>query len=236
MPTKFFLRCRLIAIASWLLLFGGVSEADTIYSTLGPQPFGSNDLVYDVGWLYSASSAVGGGIGIAAPFFLSTSTYQLNSVTLDIGLTLTERSPNLQIAIYADDGGHPSLIPITTLEPNPSLVMTLVDRRLTTYLWVGQTILSPSTLYWLAMQPHTVGVTTEDYNGRYVLSSSVLPPTMPVTRREYFGGTWHDWTVYPNQLQPVFQLDGTAVPEPSTWALLALGTAAFCCATRRRRK
>jgi len=235
MQRNMCLRTGIIAIVCSFLL-SRACQADTIYSTLGPQPYMSNSYNYTVGWIYNAPSAVGVGVGIAAPFTFGVSPYQLNAVTLDVGLGLTEQAPNLQIAIYTDDGGHPSLTPITTLEPNPSLVTTFVDRRLITYSWINQTILSPNIAYWLAVQPHSTGGTTEENNALYYLSSSILPQTFPAARRDFIGGSWGNWTVYPNSPQPVFSLDGTAVPEPGTWALLALGTAAFWCATRRRRK
>ncbi len=41
---------------------------------------------------------------------------------------------------------------------------------------------------------------------------------------------------YYKSLDYTLDFYGAPVPEPSTWALLALGAAAFCCATRRRRK
>jgi len=84
------------AIGSFTLLVT-CARGDTIYSTLGPQPYSSNGFSYTVGWEYSVPAAAGGGIGIAAPFSFGSSAYQLDSVTLDIGLAITEHSPNLQI-------------------------------------------------------------------------------------------------------------------------------------------
>src|SRR6185436_8943184 len=123
------------------------------------------------------------------------------------------------------------------IEPSATFVTPDFQRHLTTFNFSGQSILSPETTYWLTIGPRVVGVSTEDYNGMYSISTSPLTPSMPVARRDFNGGNWTDWSVYPNSRQPLFTLDGIAVvPEPSTWALLALGGAAFACAAGRRRR
>ncbi|HMJ88488.1 MAG TPA: choice-of-anchor R domain-containing protein [Candidatus Acidoferrum sp.] len=191
--------------------------------------------MFRFGWLYDSTSELGSAQSIAAPFSFTGTAYELQSITVDIGRNVFENTPNIQIGIFPDDGGHPSLTPIMTYEPNPSLV-TSFERQLVSYTFPSQTMLMPNTLYWVAFQPHTVGVASEAYNGEYRLSSSVLPATLAVAARVFENTSSGDWVVFPNTPQPVFRLDGTGVPEPSTWALLALGTAAFLCAARRRRK
>jgi len=220
-------------ILRWIALFLCVTRsglADTIYSTYGPDPYTQNAFpIHSFGWYYNA---IGVGRSIAAPFSVGVA-YRLESITVDIGRNI-ENSPNMQIAIYGDNNGVPALTPITFIHPDPT--MTESERQSIAYAFTEQIMLEPGTRYWVALEPKVYAVTYQIYNADYGVSSSSVTPGFAARGYTFARGDWSDWTFAQNTPPPVFRLDGTLVPEPSTWALLGLGSALFWCAARRRRK
>ena len=203
-------------------------HAAVIYDTFGPEPYEPGFNSHYIVWGYSelvGGGGIGGGRGIAAPFNFSGSYQSPTSITIDVQLNGMQATPNLQVAIHGDAGGTPSLTPITAISPNPNGIT--LTRQALTYAFSESVVLSPNTPYWLVFQPAVYAVTNEMFNSDYLISSSTYRPTGGVTVRSLPYPESSEWTpwVYYNDASPVFRLEGTAVPEPAAWALLALGGA-----------
>jgi len=228
---------RTLALSLSIIIFVGIARATIIYDTFGPDPYAPGVYVATVTWGNNVAAGSAGGTVFASDFTLTGGPYRLDSITLDFKLGDLERSPNLQIALYPDDNGHPSLNPILTLNPNPTFATD--QRQIITYSFSNPgSILQSQIRYWLALQPASLNTTDETGNYIYHFSTSTVQPYPTLARRTYdsSAGGWGTWSTFPNTPSIVFRLDGSPVPEPSTWALLTLGSAFFWCAVRRRRK
>jgi len=225
---------RILFITFAALLGLTSSRADAVYSTYGPDPYTPYFNSHGVGWLFLPGSP-GGGRAVASSFTLTSSSY-VNSVTLDV-LHIYENAPNLELAIYPDNGGLPGLTPLTSVEPRPTGTL-LNQKQSIEYSFAFRALLEANQQYWFVMQPSTFDTDTENHNAFYFVSGSGVSSFPSPLIRDYNGSVgWSDWTTYSTYMPaPVFSLNGSAVPEPSTWALLGLGSALFWCAARRRRK
>lgn len=229
---------RASCVALLLACGPGFAPAAIIYDTFGPDPYTPGINSHYVAWGYSSFSGVGFGSSICTPFSFGASAYQLTSITLDIRLAGNEIAPNLEIGIYPDAGGFPSLMPVANTFANPTHAG--VQRQAITYSFSGANVLAPDTPYWMVFQPKTYGLTSESYDAAYFISSSSYAPngrfgarTLPFPD----SNEWTPWAFNNNGAPPVFRLEGFAVPEPGAWALLTLGgTALLGHAARRRRK
>ena len=228
-PIPSFAAVLLTAIAGAIPMHAAV-----IYDTFGPEPFQPGFNLHSIVWAYSHGSGVGVGNCVAAPFRFSGLPYVPTAITLDIQLNGLESGPNLQIAIHPDSDGSPSLSPVTFLNPSPTLVG--LERQTLTYSFNGSSVLNPDTDYWLVLQPHTYAVATESFNANYYFSTtSYLPNSGFATRFLPYpdSSAWSPWVSYGGP-SPAFRLEGTAVPEPAAWTLLALGGAGLRALRRRR--
>ena len=220
-----------VAFCTTRAAFGAV-----LYDTFGPEPYVPGANSHSVVWAYGAGSGVGVGHSVAAPFSFLGLPHVPTSITLNVQLNGLESAPNLQIAIHSDSNGSPSLTPITLLNPSPTLVN--VEPQTLTYAFNGASTLNPATAYWLVLQPHTYAVATEAFNANYYFSTtSYLPNSGFATRFLPYpdSSEWSPWVSYGGP-SPAFRLEGTAVPEPAAWTLLALGGAGLWAMRRRGRK
>jgi hypothetical protein len=224
MNARFFTLLTTLAVA-------GHTNAAIIYETLGPDPLTPAQDAHVTGWNH-----FGFGSSVAAPFSFTDAAYRLDSITLSVRLAGNEAAPNLEIGIYLDSGGFPSLTPVANIYPNPTFIT--FQRQLLTYSFAEHEVLAPNTPYWLVLQPRIFGTASEEFDADYSFAMATNLPngggaarTLPFPENSPSDG----WATY-NGAPPVFRLDGTAVPEPGTWALLGLGGALLWSATRRRRK
>jgi hypothetical protein len=214
-------RQALSSLWMFLLCASCYAGAATLFDIYGPEPYTPNIFVATFGWDHHSDGS-SSGRSMAWAFTLPGNTAQLTSVTLEIGRQ-EERSPNLQIGIFADAGGYPALAPFFSLTPSPTGVTT-VERQAHTFFFPPGVTVEPNRTYWLGFQPHSFSTTDELGDAYYLLSTSVLPPSQAAVRTFNSGrNAWDDWTVYPNTPFPVLRLEGTVVPEPHITVLLLCG-------------
>ncbi|MBI5386665.1 MAG: PEP-CTERM sorting domain-containing protein [Verrucomicrobia bacterium] len=207
---------------------GQSAQSDTIYDTFGPAPYVPNIYTYGFNW-----TSPGSGVSIATRFVVGGQDYLLGSVTLDIG-RYEENSPNLGIAILADNDGVPGETVLDWIVPNPTGILTS-GRQPHTYSSSLNPVLLANMPYWLSVQPAILNQLDAADNFYYGISTPWVTGLNAVRIFDRASGDWAAWQLYPDTLPPVYRLEGTVVPEPSVLALAGLGLALFALAKRRPR-
>jgi hypothetical protein len=222
-----------IVFCCLLMNLGVVSSAAPLFDTFAS---GTNYPSATLHWDAYPDRNLIIGVSIAWSFRIQSQLSRVTQITMDISRA-EENSPNLQIAIFADDGGLPAATPIATAFPNPTLA--LYNQHTSVSYNFNQTpILEPGMTYWLVYAPAFADVYTESNNASYYFATSLLTPFGSAQYRA-FGpapSEWGDWNVLPNEPYPLFRLEGTIVPEPETWALFVLGSVFFWYGARRHRR
>ncbi|MBI5386515.1 MAG: PEP-CTERM sorting domain-containing protein [Verrucomicrobia bacterium] len=207
-----------------------VVQADTIYDTFGPDPYVPNIRLYGISW------SLGSGASYATRFVVGGQDYLLNSVTLDIG-RIYENSPNLGIAILADNNGTPGETVLDWIAPNPTGILTQ-ERQPHTFSSSLNPILLANTPYWLSVQPAILNHANDANNVEYLISTPWVTGLNAIRIFDRATGDWGAWQLSPETLPlpPVYRLDGTVVPEPGVLALAGLGLVLFALARRLPRQ
>lgn len=182
--------------ASGVVIFANFEDID---------PVGSSG--YGVSRSFDGSLFHGQRWGVS--FTTDSNTYSLDSATMN--LWLAGNASDLIVGLYGESNGMPG----TSLGrlSNPSSIGVQTNY---TFSATGLT-LAPNTKYWIVAEP---SLSAEPYCGwaRTQTTSEMVYATL----RSASGDSWGAWRA---STQPTASLivNGTAIPEPSTCCLLALG-------------
>jgi len=193
-----------------VVIYGDIAGGNQVFSgyTLGPGG-GTNNFI--------------------AEGFTMTGSYNLQSVDVILSKFQTSPGSNIALSIFSNSGGAPGsdLYDLST-----SINIPLSGSPATANLTgSGSFILNAGTTYWLNMyatNPSSQTGTTAQWDGEYTptLSGFATPIGPGATevgqqRTFLFGNT------STSELRTAFQLNGIAIPEPATLALLTLGAVGF---------
>ena len=188
-------------------IFGLVGSAEGVvaYSTLGPGDSYTGNSGYTLGIFAGKDFS-------AAEAFSPSSTITFDDVDLAAGWISGNNSLIVQLR---DDGGG---LPGAVLESFTFTNIPEWPQGGSGDLLIGDSLLHPELVagaqYWVAVLPgatYTSGVW--DFSGPPIMNATLCGSTDG-------GSTWYRLS---NTQQPAFRIDGSAVPEPSTFALLGVG-------------
>ena len=166
----------------------------------------------------AGSVAIGSDAWIATPFFTgpNSSGYFLNSVQLRMGSASGSPS-GFSVLVYNNTGRIPArgIGSLSGAEPTPG----------GTFIYTGSGMsLAPATLYFVvvtASTPIALGSYSWSYGNTTAYNSSDNWFMGPDYYTSTDGSSWTSHLIQANPFQ--FALNATAVPEPSSVALLCLG-------------
>lgn len=169
----------------------------------------------------------------AQGFATGTALYNLDSVDLALGVTNAGNGTPL-LQIYSDNAGKPGT-DLGAVFTNPSF-----GTRAIYNLSLGTPFaLAANTTYWMVLSDSTAGGSSTKFNWYY--SDNFTSPsaqnssgfTFVNGARSINGGT--SWTTNNAFAQTGITLNGTPVPEPTTYALAAIATGVMATVARRRK-
>jgi hypothetical protein len=194
---------RSLIVVAYLLLAARPGHASIVATTFG------SGMSYNTGEGVTISgTGNGAGYFAQANTFTPSGNWTLDSVSVPI---LGQNGLSMEILIAADNGtGHPGTIveDLGSLTPNFQVSIMTINST-------ARPLLTSGTAYWLILQPSN---SSSDIVGGWNFSS---PATPPGERRTSPTGSW---TTSPFQGE-AYQINGTAVPEPSSILLVGLGAA-----------
>lgn len=172
-----------------------------------------------------------GGVGtidrgqwIASPFQTNDAAAWFSLESIVLSLDGGDGSNQFSVVLYEADGNKPSSAPYSVLlgNANPETPGQF------TYLPDGGVTLQANTIYWVAAQ---VATGTGEYDWNYTPAGTTGQWTIPNLVSFYQDGGWSEGQAWgPHQ----FGVSAQPVPEPCSFALVALGT--LLCATLRLRQ
>lgn len=209
-----------VACVAVLVAAAGQVQAAFIISNF-PQANDSN---------FSTISGSSGNFSKAAGFTLPAGhDYSLDSV--DLRLTRNDAGATMQLDLFADVGGNPAGSPLVSFN-----IPSFSGTGNVTFTTVTPFTLLASTTYWLAAtgtSPTAVGI-------NWLGSSPRITPTGIATSAGYrFNSSGTYPPVTSSGIFNTYQINGsaiTAVPEPSSLAMLGIGggVMGIVCIRRRR--
>lgn len=231
-------------------LYGGMmrlrlshySRVGVILSVLVAAPLARASVIYgDI-----ASSAVFSGYGMGpgggtnnyiAEGFTMSHTYNLQSVDIILSQFQIHAGSDVYLSIFSNGAGNTPGTDLYDLSTNVSLPLSGSPATVN-YSGTGSFILAAGTTYWLelyASNPSSETGDTLQWDGAYTSDlSAFATPTGPGAvelgqLRTFSGG------ISATELRTSFQLNGVAVPEPSSVALAALGAVGLVALAWRQR-
>lgn len=177
--------------------------------------------------------AIGGGLWVAQAFTTgSDAYYSINSITLS--MLDGEDTPDepMRLRLYNSSGNF--------VGSDTGVSFVVVGNPFSNqgglFAWLPEVplILEGSTKYWVALTSlSTVGEYAWSFTNTLSYDSEEnwgIPSTFTYALSENFGNEWDYHDGLPQQMS----VDGSAVPEPGTWALVGMGALAVGLAARRR--
>jgi hypothetical protein len=166
----------------------------------------------------------------AGSFTTAAGAYTLNSISVEVN-TNEDIGDSSEMLLRTDSSGSPG-----ALIENLGTITFGQGQSLVTYSSIG-TLLSPHTTYWVTMGEMGSGF------GQWAGTESTLEAS-PVSwtigdqtfQSQDQGATWHQANFGPPNSAPLFSVDASLVPEPSSLALAAFGFAGLAAWGWRRRK
>ena len=159
-------------------------------------------------------------------FTVGSTAYVLSRIDLGLGSTGT---PSPVVSIYSNSGTNPG-----TSLANFTTTSTVANKQV--YSFTGSYTLSANTNYWIVLS-NTNSASQESYE--WYTNDAFSPPTaknssgvtyLGTKEKNGTGGTWTD--AIPSLS---INVAGTAVPEPSTYALGLIATGVLAAMARRRK-
>ncbi len=197
-------------------LFTTISaRADVLYSTLGP-----ND-EFDAANGYFVDGSNFFNQVIASPFTVSSAA-MLDDAMLGLNNFAGSNSP-VNVFVESDAGGMPGIILATLTQSG--VIPPFNSETLTLFTPTGSLLLAPGTYWLVAQETDPATEQTWDFSFGDTQNGIAFNQT---------GSATGPWTTFTGT-DVAFRVDGTAVPEPSSFALLGAGLLGVVAFARHRR-
>jgi hypothetical protein len=215
--------CTLLGLAALgLVAFSASARAEVLFDSLASPttgsvalPFGSLDATFDTG--SSAIRATDITLLLEGAFAIPSDTF---TVSLEGGVPLSDVSFDIGLGLSVEPNQGPILgsatLPISNVSDTPTAVK---------FTQFGAITLQPNSLYWIDL---TLSGTSNRENGPNFGWDTTDDDSGVGVANGYNASDPTDFLFFPNNKETggqAFQMEvsGVAAPEPSTWAMMALG-------------